>query len=87
MSLLNQLVSLSVSERLVQLERLENKEIIPGDFEGSVRASWVRLADDGTAVVSYNDKEYTTKPLGLTSIRVGTEVELTHAKGVYYSKY
>ena len=87
MSLLNQLVNLSTSERLVQLERLEKNEVIPGDFEGSVRASWVRLADDGTAVVGYNDKEYTTKPIGLTSIRAGTEVELTHAKGVYYSKY
>lgn len=87
MSLLNQLIQLSVSERLVQLERLQSRETIPGDFEGSVRAFWVKLSDDGTAIVSYNDKDYRTKPIGLTSIRAGTEVELTHAKGVYYSKY
>ena len=47
----------------------------------------VKLANDGTGIVSYNDKQYRTKPLGLTSLTAGTEVELSFAKGVYYSKF
>lgn len=87
MDLLSALQEISTSERLVQLERLDSGEIIPGDFEGSAKGSWVRLADDGGGIVSYKDKEYKTKPLGLTSIPAGSDVELTYAKGIYYSKY
>mgnify|MGYP000158392908 CR=1 FL=1 len=87
MSLLSDLQQLSASERIIQLEKLDSDETIPGDFEGSVPASWVKLAEDGTGVVSYNNKQYRTRPLGLTSIPVGANVELTHANGVYYSKY
>lgn len=87
MDLLQQLVQVSQAERLIQKERLDKKEVIRGDFEGSVKGTWVKLADDGTGIVSYNDKKYRTKPIGLTGVTAGTEVELSFAKGVYYSKY
>ena len=87
MDLLSSLQEISVSERVVQLERLESNEVIPGDFVGSVKGTWVKLGSSGVGIVKYNDKEYKTKPLGLTSIKAGTEVELSHANGIYYSKY
>ena len=60
---------------------------IEGDFEGSVTGYWVRLDASGAGIVSYNRKEYTTKPIGFTSLPKGVEVELSHATGVYYSKF
>ena len=59
---------------------------IPGDFEGSVVGYWVRLEQNGGGTVSYN-KQYLTKPIGITSLPAGTEVELSHANGVYFSKF
>jgi len=87
MELLRSLKEISMTERMIQKERLDKKEIIRGDFEGSVKGTWVKLAEDGTGVVSYNDKQYRTKPIGLTGVTEGTEVELSFAKGIYYSKY
>ena len=87
MDLLQSLLDISLTDRIVQVEKLEKKEAISGDFEGSVRGTWVKLGEDGTGVVAYNDKQYKTKPIGLTSLPAGTEVELSFAKGVYYSKY
>ena len=57
------------------------------DFKGSVTGYWVRLDESGAGVVSYNNKEYVTKPIGFVSIPSGLEVELSYANGVYYSKY
>ena len=87
MELLRSLVEKSQAERFVQLERRDKREVIRGDFEGNVKGIWVKLANDGTGIVSYNDKQYRTKPLGLTSLTAGTEVELSFAKCVYYSKF
>jgi len=87
MSLLNELKDISLANRLLQLERLERNLIIEGDFEGSVTGYWVRLNQDGSGVVSYAKKEYITKPIGFTSLPAGSEVELSHANGVYYSKF
>lgn len=87
MDLLQSLLDISLTDRIVQVEKLDKKEAISGDFEGSVRGTWVKLGEDGTGVVAYNDKQYKTKPIGLTSLPAGTEVELSFAKGVYYSKY
>ena len=87
MNLLQSLIETSRAERFIQLERRDKKEIVKGDFEGSVKGTWVKLGDDGTGVVAFNDKEYNTKPIGLTSLTAGTEVELSFAKGIYYSKY
>jgi len=87
MNLLNKLVDRSNAERLVQVERRERGFTIEGDFEGNVTGYWVRLGDSGSGIVSYNNKQYVTVPIGFTSLPGGTEVELSHANGVYYSKF
>lgn len=87
MSLLDSLLQLSTAERLLQVERREKGVTIQGDFEGNVTGYWVRLDNSGAGIVSYNKKEYVTKPIGFTSLPAGTEVELSHANGVYYSKF
>ena len=87
MSLLTTLVEINNAERLESLNRRLDDTIIPGDFEGSVTGIWVKFADNGGGLVRYNNKEYMTKPLGNASIPPGTEVELSHANGVYFSKF
>lgn len=87
MSLLANLRERSAAERLVQLERREKGGYIEGDFDGSVTGHWVKLDSSGAGIVTYNRKEYVTKPIGFTSLPAGTEVELSHANGVYYSKF
>ena len=87
MTLLDELIQTSNAERLLQLERAEKGNVIEGDFEGSVTGYWVKLGDNGGGIVSYNKKTYVTKPIGFTSLPAGTEVELSHANGVYYSKF
>lgn len=87
MSLLSSLVQRSMAERIVQLERLEKGVLVEGDFEGSVTGVWVKFAEDGTGVVTYNRKQYYTKPIGFTSLPAGSIVELSHANGIYYSKF
>ena len=85
--LLQALVQTSNAERMIQIERLEQGGVIQGDFEGSVTGYWVKLAQSGAGIVSYNKKEYVTQPIGFTSLPRGTEVELSHANGIYYSKF
>ena len=87
MSLLALLQDMSAAQRLLDLERLQRLELIEGDFEGSVTGLWDKLDQSGSGIVLYNSKLYTTKTLGFTSIPKGTPVELTYAKGVYYSKW
>jgi len=88
MNLLDDLMDRSRMDRIVQLERNEeNSGQILGDFDGSVTGYWVRLDNSGAGIVSYRKKEYVTKPIGLTSLRRGSEVELSHANGIYYSKF
>lgn len=87
MTLLDSLVQRSTAERIVQLERLDKGVTIEGEFEGSVSGVWIRFAEDGTGIVSYNKKEYATKPIGITSLPYGSIVELSYADGIYYSKF
>ena len=87
MSLLNDLVEISNAERIEALEQRDTDIIVRGDFEGSVTGIWVKFSENGGGVVKYNNKEYMTKPLGSASIPPGTEVELSHANGVYFSKF
>jgi len=87
MSLLESLLQQSYVNRALQLERLEKGVTIEGDFEGSVTGYWVKLEANGAGIVSYNKKQYTTKPIGFTSLPAGAEVELSHANGIYYSKF
>ena len=85
--LLDSLIEISLANRLNTVERLTNGESISGDFEGSVTGYWVRLGSRGEGIVNYNNKEYVTKPIGFISIPGGTEVELSFADGIYYSKF
>ena len=88
MSLLNSLMERSRVDRLVTLERLEeNGDQIKGDFQGSVTGTWVKFDETGAGIVSFRKKEYVTKPIGFTSLPAGSEVELSHANGIYYSKF
>ena len=84
---LNDLLALSDANRIEDLIRREQSNIITGDFEGSVGGSWVRLDETGAGIVNYNDKEYVTKRLGFTSLPAGASVELTFGNGIYYSKW
>jgi hypothetical protein len=75
-------------QRVQDLERLQEKGTrIAGDFEGSVTGYWVRLENNGGGTVSYNNKQYLTKPIGFVSLPAGSEVELSYANGIYYSKF
>ena len=87
MDLLDSLLSISTAERLMQIEKREDGTLIQGDFEGNVTGYWVKLDKNGAGIVSYKRKQYVTKPIGFTSLPKGTEVELSHANGVYYSKF
>ena len=87
MSLLNLAIESSLVNRLVDLERRASVVTIKGDFEGSVTGFWVRLGTNGEGIVKYNSKDYVTQPIGFVSAPVGTEVELSFANGVYYSKF
>jgi hypothetical protein len=87
MALLAMLIEKSQADRLVELEYRASEVTIRGDFTGNVTGFWVKLGDNGEGIVSYNNKHYVTKPIGFTSIPAGTEVELSYANGVYYSKF
>jgi len=87
MNLLDSLIQRSNIDRTLELERIAEGTTIKGDFEGSVTGYWVRLDFTGAGIVSYNKKQYVTKPIGFTSLPAGSEVELSHANGIYYSKF
>ena len=87
MPLQDDLRALSTANRFVDLEFRASETSVAGDFVGSVTASWVLLGEYGEGIVTYNNKRYVTKSLGRSSIPAGTEVELSFANGVYYSKF
>ena len=45
--MLNSLIALSNSNRVLELERRQKNVAIEGDFDGSVTGSWVRLGTMG----------------------------------------
>ncbi len=77
----------STANRIVRLQQRASDVIIQGDFSGSVTGTWIKLGDSGEGVVKYKSKTYATQPIGFTSIPKGTEVELSYANGIYYSKF
>ena len=87
MDLLQKTIKTSLTSRLIELEkRLEGSRPL-GDFEGSVTGYWDKLDEFGVGIVDYQGKLYKTRPVGFVSVPKGTEIELTYANGVYYSKY
>lgn len=87
MTALEKALEISRQERAFSLEDRVKGSPIRGDFTGSVSASWVRLDESGAGIVLYKGKEYKTKMIGITAIPKGTRVELSYAKGLYFSKY
>lgn len=87
MALLDDVLQTNRINRVADLERIESPQAIKGDFEGSVTGKWVKLELNGSGIVSYNNKLYITKPIGFTSIAAGAAVEMSHANGIYYSKW
>lgn len=87
MALIDTLNQISLTNRVVELERRSSDITIAGDFVGSVTGFWVRLGPSGEGIVRYNNKEYVTSPIGFISISGGSEVELSYANGIYYSKF
>ncbi len=85
--ILDTLLQLNTANRLVDLEFRASDTTIQGDFVGSVTGKWIKLGSRGEGIVSYNNKQYPTKPIGFVSIPAGTEVELSYANGIYYSKF
>ena len=85
--MLDKLTQLSNSNRIIDLERRSEGNVLRGDFEGSVTAYWVRLGPKGEGIVSYNNKQYVTNSIGFVSIPAGTEVELSYANGMYYTSF
>ncbi len=80
-------MEMGVQQRAMEVERRAQGAEIKGDFEGSVTGVWMGRNKKGAAVVSYKNKNYVTVPLGLVSLPKGAQVELSYAKGIYYSKY
>ena len=85
--LVDTLKEISLANRIDDLERASEDTVVEGDFKGNVTGSWVKLGEMGEGVVLYNNKKYITKPIGFLSIPAGTEVELSFANGIYYSKF
>ena len=85
--MITSLIELSNANRFYDLEGRKEGVTIKGDFEGSVTGFWVRLGPMGEGIVSYNNKNYITSPLGFVSIPEGTQVELSYANGIYYSTF
>ena len=83
----NSLQNRSTANRIAALQERATDVVIQGDFSGSVTGVWVKLGDSGEGVVKYKSKSYKTQPIGFTSIPKGTEVELSYANGIYYSKF
>ncbi len=77
----------STANRIVSLQQRASDVTIQGDFSGSVTGAWIKLGDSGEGLVKYKSKTYATQPIGFTSIPKGTEVELSYANGIYYSKF
>jgi len=84
---INVLQEVNLGIRIATLEDRANGVVVKGDFEGSVTGYWKKLGSRGEGIVSYQDKEYVSKPIGFVSLPAGTEVELSYANGIYYSKF
>ena len=87
MSLVKNTIKNALTARVIELERREEGSAPLGDFQGSVTGYWAELDANGVGIVQHKAKNYKTRPIGFASLPKGTEVELTYADGVYYSKF
>ena len=85
--LLSETMNTASTSRIIELERRAQGSSPLGDFEGSVTGYWVELDQNGVGIVEYKGKRYKTRSIGFISLPKSSEVELTYANGVYYSKF
>lgn len=74
-------------DRLDYLEARAMDKLDAGDFEGNVTGQWVRFNENAAGIVRYNNKDYVTQPIGFTSVPAGTRVQLSYARGTYFSSF
>lgn len=86
-AILERAMETNLQSRVIELERRLEGAKPNGDFAGSVTGYWKRLNARGVGLVEHRGKVYKTRPIGFMSLPKGTEVELTFAQGVYYSKF
>lgn len=87
MNALNAAMQEHQARRMLEMERRSEGAEVRGDFEGSVKASWVRLDQGGAGIALYRGKEYKVRSVGFTSLPKGSIVELSYAKGVYFANF
>jgi hypothetical protein len=87
MDLLANTMNTNTTARIIELERRAEGSRPKGEFEGSVTGYWIELDNNGVGIVDYQGKRFKTRPIGFVSAPKGTEIELTYANGVYYSKF
>lgn len=87
MNLLDKTLKSNLESRIIELERREEGARPSGEFKGSVTGYWQSLNHMGVGLVEYKGRTFKTRPIGFMSLPKGTEVELTFANGVYYSKF
>ena len=87
--LLETIKEVAKAERLLAIEGREEGRVAAtrGDFEGSVKATWVRLDQSGAGIVRYKGKDYKVRTIGFLSVSKGTIVELSYANGTYFAKF
>lgn len=85
--LLQDTLNTATTARIIELERRAQGSSPLGDFDGSVTGYWVELDQNGVGIVEYKGKRYKTRSIGFISLPRSSEVELTYANGVYYSKF
>jgi len=83
----SRLQQLAEAERLVEIERLQGKFAVSGDFAGCVNGEWRGLEDSGAGIVRYGDKDYKTENIGFVSNACGERVQLCYAQGKYFASY
>lgn len=81
------LMQLAKANKIVRDERFRDTDNSIADFEGTVRAIWKSLNDDGSGTVIYKTKEYRVVPQGTTSIPGGTKVNLSYRRGYYIAEW
>ena len=86
-TLSSRLRQIAEAERLVEIERLQGRFAVSGDFAGCVNGEWRGLEDSGAGIVGYGDKEYKTENIGFVSNACGERVQLCYAQGKYFASY
>lgn len=77
----------SATERILEIEDRESRDLIKNDWVGTRRGTWVRLTDQGTGIVTVEGKEYVCVIRAARSIRAGTFVDVFSSEGQYIASW